>query len=62
LTHVCFEHAVAVPHLPSAAQTSTPFPEQRVVPAAQTPTHAPFRQVELTQALGAPNIPPLPQT
>jgi hypothetical protein len=62
LTHVSFVQALATPHWPFAAHVSTPLPEQTVVPAAQTPTHDPLTQVDLTHALGAPHVPPLPQT
>ena len=37
LTHVWFAHAVALPHSPLEVHTSTALPEQREVPAAQTP-------------------------
>jgi hypothetical protein len=50
-------HATGPPHTPAGLHVSTPLFEHRVAPMAQTPVHAPFTQVELTQSTGAPQFP-----
>jgi hypothetical protein len=51
LTHVWFEHAAAVLHVPFAWHDSTPLPEHVVCPGPHTPVHEPLTHVWFEQAV-----------
>jgi len=56
-THVWFEQATGVPHVPFAPHVSTPLFEHWVAVGVQEPTHPPFTQAWFEQARALPHCP-----